>query len=69
MHSALRRHLGELGRATRVVEGTPADRWGAATPCPDGPARQPVGHLREPPGPPVGESRHPARGVVRRERR
>ena len=45
MHSALQRYLRELDQVTQVVEGTPADRWDAPTPCPDWSARQLLGHL------------------------
>jgi hypothetical protein len=34
VHSALQRYLRELDQVTRVVEGTPPDRWDAPTPCP-----------------------------------
>lgn len=45
MHSALHRYLRALDQVTSVVEGVPADRWEAPTPCPDWSARQLLGHL------------------------
>jgi hypothetical protein len=33
VHSALQRYLREVDQLTRVVEGTPADRWDAPDPA------------------------------------
>jgi uncharacterized protein (TIGR03086 family) len=45
MTPSLELYLSALNRLRTVVDAVPADRWNAATPCPDWSARQLLGHL------------------------